>query len=233
MFTFKEFAIKQDRTAMKVGTDGVLLGAWVNCSEQDAHILDIGTGSGLIALMLAQRVSNARIDAVEIDIESAEQATENIAESRWSERIDLYCVNISEFNNKIRYNLIVSNPPFFVDSLLPPDTKREKARHTTSLSFDALISSVIRLLAPGGRFALILPLPEMEQFKTKVGDCLFLRRECCVLSRENGDTKRIMCEFSNIQSSLLPFETLPIRKENSNDYTDDYKKITADFYLKF
>ncbi len=233
MFQFKQFTVHQDRCAMKVGTDGVLLGAWVDCLNSDKYILDIGTGTGVIALMMAQRVHGALIDAVDIERDCVEQALNNIADSPWSERINTQCIDVANFDNKISYNLIVSNPPFFNDSLLPPDTKRERARHTTTLSFDTLISSVCRLLATNGRFALILPTCEMQTFKSEIKKRLYLIRECQVLSRENGDCKRVICEFSNTPCDTIRMETLAIREKIGNNYTEKYKKTTRDFYLKF
>ncbi len=232
MFTFKQFVIHQDRTAMKVGTDGVLLGAWVDIFSDDKRILDIGTGTGLIALMMAQRSPSAVIDAVEIEADSASQARENIDNSEWSQRINIHNINISKFNNSFKYDLIVSNPPFFNDSLLSPDACRTNARHTVSLSFGMLIDSVVRLLSPKGRFALILPTSESERFNNEAKGKLFLNKTCRVYSRVGGDCKRVMCEYSLSKTELLT-EYLAIREADRNEYTNEYKSITSDFYLKF
>lgn len=218
---------------MKVGTDGVLLGAWAGVRSGDRHILDIGTGTGLIALMMAQRSQGAQVDAIEIDADSAEQARENIAESEWVERVDIKNVNIIDFNDNIRYDLIVSNPPFFSDSLLPPDKGRSSVRHTITLTFSDLRDSVLRLLAADGRFALILPTNESDKFEKESKGLLFLTRRCNVLSRESGDIKRVMSEYSLVGSDNIACEELAIREANSNDYTQQYRELTADFYLKF
>src|SRR6187551_2766436 len=145
---------------MKVGTDAVLLGAWTNVNDVN-RILDIGAGSGVIALMLAQRSGNlVHIDAVEIEKEDAMQARENIQRSPWPECISVHEIPIQKFSPEIKYDLIVSNPPYFNNSFQPPDKKRLHTRHTISLDFTELLSSVARLLQPGGRFNVILPFTE-------------------------------------------------------------------------
>lgn len=217
---------------MKVGTDGVLIGAWSQILPSDKRMLDIGSGTGLIALMLAQR-SNARVDTVEIDKDSAEQAACNIADSEWAYRVNIHNVNIADFNNSFKYDLIVTNPPFFSDSLLPPDKGRSVARHTTSLSFTSLGMAVVRLLSPTGRFTLILPSAESERFEKEVAGKLHLWRRCYVNSRSGSDAKRVMSEYRLVQSDNLICENLAIREADSNEYTADYKTLTADFYLKF
>ncbi|MBQ6583784.1 MAG: methyltransferase, partial [Alistipes sp.] len=154
-FRFKQFKVEQDGVAMKVGTDGVLLGAWADCSSASS-ILDIGTGTGVIALMLAQRSSARHIVGVDIDTAAVECAAANFAASPWAERLTAVESSVQEFGGE-RFDLIVSNPPYFVDSLHSPDGQRTVARHTTELTFETLDCSVCRLLADGGRFALILP----------------------------------------------------------------------------
>ncbi|MFR9534023.1 MAG: methyltransferase [Rikenellaceae bacterium] len=233
MFKFKEFTIHQDRTAMKVGTDGVLLGAWVNILKEDRKLLDIGTGTGLIALMMAQRAAGARIDAVEIDRDSAEQAAANIAKSSWFKHVELHNISICDFDNNFKYDLIVSNPPFFSDSLLPPQQSRSAARHTVSLTFKDLIDSVVRLLELTGRFALILPPIESNKFEMESKGRLHLSRRCEVKSRECGECKRVMSEYMLKICENIEETELSIREFNSNEYTREYKALTANFYLKF
>lgn len=218
---------------MKVGTDGVLLGAWVNILNEDKKLLDIGTGTGLIALMMAQRAADAKIDAVEIDRDSAEQAAANIAESLWSKRVELHHVNICDFDNNFKYDLIVSNPPFFSDSLLPSQQSRSAARHTILLTFKDLIDSVVRLLEPAGRFALILPVIESNKFEMESKGQLYLSRRCTIKSRERGECKRVMCEYRLEKCENIEESELSIREFNSNEYTNEYKVLTANFYLKF
>ena len=165
MFRFKQFAVRQDRCPMKVGTDGVLLGAWAEVRPGDRRMLDVGTGTGLIALMLAQR-SAARITAVDVDAECATQAAENFAASPWADRLDAVAVAVQRYDPVERFDLIVSNPPYYVDSLLSPDEGRNTARHAAGLPFGELAAAVVRLLAPGGRFALVLPPVEMQRFRS-------------------------------------------------------------------
>lgn len=153
MFRFKQFAVRQDRCPMKVGTDGVLLGAWAEVRPGDRRMLDVGTGTGLIALMLAQR-SAAWITAVDIDVECATQAAENFAASPWADRLDAVSVAVQRYDPVEKFDLIVSNPPYYVDSLLSPDEGRNTARHAAGLPFGELAAAVVRLLSPGGRFAL-------------------------------------------------------------------------------
>lgn len=169
---------------MKVGTDGVLLGAWARVEPQDERILDIGTGTGLIALMLAQR-SAARITAVEIDPGSASQARENADASPWGERIEVVCSSVQAFDPGRRFGLIVSNPPFYVDSLTCPDRGRSRARHAETLPFAELRDAVLRLLAPDGRFCLILPPQEAARFIGVAAGRLFVSRctEVCPTPR--------------------------------------------------
>ncbi len=235
MFQFKKFSVEQDRTPMKVGTDGVLLGAWVAVDGSQRRILDIGTGTGLIALMLAQRSdSKCRIDCVEIDSESAAQARENVARSEWGDRVTVYNSDIKSFEAEHKYDLIVSNPPYFVGSLHSPDVARSVARHTIDLSFRDLALSVVRLLNGGGRFALILPVEESKLFDAEALGRLGLVRRCEVLSREGGAAKRIMSEYRlGGEVGCEQIERLAIRGGSPADYTAEYRALTREFYLKF
>lgn len=147
---------------MKVGTDGVLLGAWAGVRPADRRILDVGTGTGLIALMMAQRAPEALITGV--DVEEVSQARENAAASPWGGRVAFVQCPVQEFAPDERFDLIVSNPPFFVDSLTCPDEGRTTARHAVRLPFDQLRDAVVRLLAAEGRFAVILPTDEARRF---------------------------------------------------------------------
>lgn len=159
-FHFKQFTISQQGSSHKVGTDGVLLGAWVNI-ENTNSILDIGTGTGLISLMLAQRTSGkVIIDALEIQHEDAAQAKKNVEKSLWKTIINIHEVAAQNYLSGKKYDLIVSNPPYFINSWLPPDARRTMVRHTEHLSFQDLINSVIALMGPDGRFAVVLPYTE-------------------------------------------------------------------------
>jgi tRNA1Val (adenine37-N6)-methyltransferase len=227
VFRFKQFSVRDDRSTMKVGTDAVLLGAWVNVGGAKT-ILDIGTGCGVIALMLAQR-SKALVEAVEPDKDSAQQAEENFQASPW--QISLYNVPIQDFDHE-KYDLIVSNPPFFSRSLVPPATTRKIARHTETLSFEDLLASVRRLLKSHGRFALVLPVVEGNEFlKCALDYGLSCIRSTAFYSRPGKPQERWLMEFAfggnhqeNQSDSLVLYE-------NGDQWTEAYRHLTADFYL--
>ena len=229
-FRFKQFAVEQEDVAMKVGTDGVLLGAWANC-DNAKRILDIGTGTGVIALQMAQRNNQAQICAVEIDETAAKRARANFDLSPWAERLTVVQTAVQEFAPTEKFDLIVSNPPYFVDSLLPPDAKRSTARHTHDLTFEELDSAVCLLLDESGKFALILPVTEFEKYLTLTQ--LHLVRRCDVCPVECGAVKRIMGEFAKQRPTAIVLENIAIERGKRGDYTDDYRALTKDFYLKF
>ena len=231
-FRFKQFELEHDRCSHKVGTDGVLLGCWVNIQETDRHLLDIGTGSGLIALILAQRTHPAaRIDAVEIHQEDATQARENVLRSPWPEKIALHHAPVQGFAPDTRYDLIVTNPPYFQDSLLPPDRRRSTARHTSELSFPDLIQAVVRLLSPRGRFAVILPPPEALQL-TSLCEArgLFPSRVAEFYTRQHKSPERVLTEFSSKKDSP---ETGNITLYDTGErWSQQYRTLTKDFYIR-
>lgn len=175
-FTFKQFHIDHSRCAMKVGTDGTLLGAWATLPT-DGSILDIGTGTGLIAIMAAQRSFGSKITAIDIDEDCVLQARENVSASPWHDRIEVIHSALLDFSPAQKFDCIISNPPYFIDSQLSPDAARSTARHTATLPFDELVSGVKRLLADDGHFSLILPPPEMERFRSAARGELFTTRE--------------------------------------------------------
>jgi len=228
-FHFKQFSVHHDRCAMKVGTDGVLLGAWASI-ENTKHILDIGTGSGVIALMLAQRTNEAvLIDAIEIEKADAEQAGENVLNSPWANRISVHQKSLQDFLPNNKYDLIVSNPPYFVNSLLPPTKSRTQARHTSNLSFEELIAHSLRLLNDNGRLAVILPFNEGNIFKTIAEkNQLYLIRETAFHSKEEKPQERWLLEFS-FQKKELISDKLTLYNSNGNK-SSDYQKLTFDFY---
>ena len=229
-FRFKQYAVEQEDVAMKVCTDGVLLGAWAN-SDNVKRILDIGTGTGVIALQMAQRNPIAHIHAVEIDDTAAKRARANFDLSPWAERLTVEQTAVQEFAPAEKFELIVSNPPYFVDSLLPPDAKRSTARHTHDLTFEELDSAVCRLLDENGRFALILPVTEFEKYLALTQ--LHLVRRCDVCPVEGGAIKRIMGEFAKQPTTEIEIENIAIERGRRGDYTDNYRALTKDFYLKF
>lgn len=232
-FTFKQFHIDHSRCAMKVGTDGTLLGAWATLPPA-GRILDIGTGTGLIAIMAAQRTTEANITAIDIDRDCALQAEENVAASPWHGRIEVKHTPLQEFSSAEPYDVIISNPPYFVDSLQSPDAARSTARHTDTLSFDDLTQGVLRLLSPDGHFALILPPPEMERMLSACRGRLFVTRRCEVWTTPQSGARRIMAELSQQPPAQPPqSEKLIIEDRGPMGYSEDYKRLTRDFYLKF
>ena len=229
-FRFKQFAVEQEDVAMKVGTDGVLLGAWASC-DGVKRILDIGTGTGVIALMLAQRNHQAAIHAVEIDPTATQRARSNFDMSPWAERLTVENCAVQEFEPSDKFDLIVSNPPYFIDSLLPPDAKRSTARHTHDLTFEELDQAVTRLLADDGRFALILPTAEFDRYLSLTH--LHITRRCDMHPTTGAAVKRVMAEFAKHEEAGAKHETITIEKAQRGDYTDEYRALTKDFYLKF
>jgi tRNA1Val (adenine37-N6)-methyltransferase len=230
-FHFKQFIVKQDRCAMKVGTDGVLLGSWVN-PEKATNILDIGTGTGLIALMLAQR-SQAQIDAIDIDADATVQAEENFDISPWKKRLHARHVSLQEFtaHNPGRYDLIVSNPPYFLGAHPAPSEARNIARHMDeSLSIEELAECVKKLLAPGGRFCVILPFMEGMKF-IEYGRLhgLYVTHLTKVKTKIDKHEKRLMMEFA-VDERTATEDELVIQEEDMS-YTPRYIEMTRDFYL--
>ncbi len=236
VFQFKEFTIHQDKTAMKVGTDAVLLGAWCSVDNFPDSILDIGSGTGVISLMLAQRSDAITIDAVELDANAYEQTVENFEQSDWGDR--LYCYNSSfqEFADEIAedeevYDLIVSNPPFYTDDFETKDQSRNKARFTSSLSFEELIIGVSKILSKNGTFTVIIPSKEEHNFVDLANQHqLFLNSVCRIQGNPSSEIKRSLLAFSFHQTEITE-EHLVIETSRHN-YTDDYINLTKDFYLK-
>ncbi len=242
-FRFKQFSIQQDRCAMKVGTDGVLLGAWAEVSKHESEgtdnftVLDIGAGTGIISLMLAQRIAeteaNYQIEAIEIDSSAAEQAQENFEASPWSDNIKLTPVSLQEFgrdDNNQTYDLIVSNPPFYNATLKPDDEGRAMARHKDSLPIIEITRFAQKRLKNNGRLALIYPTDYDSEVVTAAVLCgLHPIRICDILTKEGKPCKRRMTEFST-ENAPLKREHLAIR-DGDNKYTEEYRKLTNDFYL--
>lgn len=228
-FQFKQFTIKQDKCAMKVGTDGVLLGSWV--SPVKGNLLDIGCGTGLIALMIAQRVQDAKIDAIDINELAYFQALENVESTSWRKRVNVHHSSLQQFNQDKKYDLIFTNPPYFVQAFKAPNEARNTARHTDELSFDVLLDSVVNLLLKSGVFSLILPVKESNYFiELAVNKGLFLNRKCEVKPNYIKPVKRIMMEFSFTETQLKE-ESLTIETEKRHHYTKEYISLTQDFYL--
>lgn len=230
-FHFKEFTIYHDQCAMKVGTDAVILGAWAT-QKKPKRILDIGSGTGVIALMLAQRFEAASIDALEIDNKAVQQSKENIANSKWSNRVSQWHTSLQEFQSKHKYDLIVSNPPYFNNQHYAKEKERSQARHTSSLSFDDLLSYTEKLLNEEGSFQLIIPYREAKAFiqKARIHKLIPVKH-----------TKIAHCLGKNFKRSLLSFqkkeapmvESELYIKDFQSRFTDEYKALTAAFYLHF
>lgn len=232
-FTFKQFHIDHSRCAMKVGTDGTLLGAWATLPAEGT-VLDIGTGTGLIAIMAAQRSENSKITAIDIDEDCVLQARENVSASPWPNRIEVIHSALQDFAPLQKFDCIISNPPYFIDSQLSPDAARSTARHTATLPFEELVNGVKRLLADNGRFSLILPPPEMERFRSAARGELFTIRECQVWSTPKSGVRRIMAELQTEPPAELPItEKIIIEENGRHQYSDEYRSLTRDFYLKF
>ena len=228
-FQFKQFAVHQDKTAMKVGTDGVLLGAWAN-GDKAKNILDIGTGTGLIALILAQRFPDTTIDALEIDADAFKQAQANFTASSWSLRLNAVQGALQSFKSLKKYDLIISNPPFF-ESLKQINTSREQARQTASLSFEELIVNSNTLLAKQGELALIIPFEAKEKvLAIAQTQALFPKAICTVFGTKSSKPKRVLVQFTKNKAACKEMEL--IIEISRHHYTDEYIALTKDFYLK-
>ena len=219
MFQFKRFTICQDLCAMKVGTDGVLLGAWANGGKR---ILDAGTGTGIIALMMAQRYPNAVVTAIDIDEGAVKQAQQNVAQSPFAQQITVLHNTLQEHQGE--YDAIISNPPFFIDSLAAPDEQRNVARHTQTLTYTELMQAAWRLLSDEGELSVVVPFDyrkRMEDEAIFVG--FFPSKVCAVKTTERKPAKRY----------LLSFKKHPCRceQEQLTIGSERYQELTKEFYL--
>jgi len=227
-FRFKQFTVYHDLCAMKVGVDGVLLGAWADC-QNIKYALDVGTGSGLIALMLAQR-SEAFIHAIDIDENAYKQAEINFNNSPFRDRLSIEQSDFQEFSSSVRYDLIVSNPPYFSDSLKSPDKNRNLARHNEHLSLEVLIKKSASLLSPQGKTAFIIPFDRWESAHSLViENQLFLCRKTLVSSLQNQPPKRVLLEYSFIKQDTI--ENSFYIGKTKQDYSEAYRALTEEFYL--
>jgi len=233
-FKFKQFQIHQDNCAMKVGTDGVLLGAWTQIDEHCRTILDIGTGTGLIAIMMAQRSPSSLIHAIEIDDNAFKQCSENIDLSVFSERIISFHSSLQDFDSgDTKYDLIVSNPPFYAPHYKTEDKQRNKARFSDALPFDILIKNANNLLAENGKISLIVPYDSENHITSlsKEND-LSIHKITRVKGAFHTPIKRsmILLGHSVCDDPIIDELTIEISRHL---YTDTYKELTKDFYLKF
>ena len=234
MFTFKQFAIEQDRCAMKIGTDGVLLGAWAPIDNHPFSILDIGTGTGIIALMLAQRSAAQQIDALEIDEAAYEQATDNFENSPWNDRLFCFHAGLDEFieEPEEEYDLIVSNPPFYSEDYKTENESRDLARFQDAMPFEQLLEAADLLLSEHGIFAVIIPFKEEEIFIALANEFeLYPLKITRVKGTPTTEIKRSLLAFSRNETTDLPIDELVIETAR-HVYTQEYIGLTKDFYLK-
>lgn len=231
-FRFKQFTVFQDKCAMKVGTDGVLLGAWTSV-ENAVDVLDVGTGTGLIALMVAQRNPLTKVVAIDVDEQAVEQAKENIGNSPFSDRITVEFFAFRQFvqNSSKRFDLIVSNPPYFSHSLLPPDKERARARHSVSLTLDDLLFSARSCLKNDGTLSLILPCDKNDELKDLCEKHTFyMKRKTIVYPLPDTGPKRLLAELTMQQIGHTETGSLII--ENSrHQYTEDFADLVSGFYI--
>jgi len=234
MFHFKKFSIDDSKSAMKIGTDAVLLGAWVPL-EDESRILDIGTGTGILALMMAQRNKKALIDAVELDSQAAILATENARLSPWAERIRIFNSSIQDFSlkNQHTYSLIICNPPFFKDSLKSPQKTRNLARHDDTLPVNELLPIASELLSKNGRAAFILPAEAFENWKNTAKECsIYPSAITWVKSTSEHKPHRVMVVFTTEDQAFVTENDMCIYASH-NKYSLEYIELTDSFYLKF
>lgn len=231
-FRFKKFSLQQTNAAMKIGTDGILLGAWARV-EHSKTLLDIGTGTGVIALMQAQKNNSLLIDAVEIDNNACLDAEFNFENSPWNNRLKLHQCSLEAFDNNKKYDTIISNPPFFENSLVANTQSRTMARHTGSLDYSQIIDFAEYGLSENGNLCLILPVNQERNCILKAKKSgLYVKRKCNVYSKKTKNQHRTLLDFS-FENKAITEENLIIENEKRHDYTSQYKELTKNFYIIF
>lgn len=234
-FSFKNFSVNQDRCAMKIGTDGVLLGAWCPIDNHPFSVLDIGSGTGILSLMLAQRSNAEQIDAIEIDENAFEQCVENFESSPWSDRLYCYHAALDEFVDEMEdeeYDLIISNPPFYSEDFKTENKQRDVARFQDALPFEELVEAAQLLLSENGIFAVIIPFKEEKRLIDLCAEVeLFPVKVTRVKGSKTTPIVRSLLAFKRYELSVLEASELVI-EINRQEYTDDYIALTKDFYLK-
>ena len=232
-FQFKQFSVNQDQCAMKIGTDGVLLGAWTSIENNPFSVLDIGAGTGVLSLMLAQRCDAQVIEALEIDDNAYEQCVENFEDSLWNDRLFCYHASLEEFSEEIEdtYDLIICNPPFYSEDYKTENVQRDLARFQDAMPFEHLLESVSTLLSEMGSFSTIIPFSEEKKFISLAKQvALFPKRILNVRGNPSTEIKRSLIEFSFVNQDV---EILELVIETArHQYTEDYINLTQDFYLK-
>lgn len=231
-FQFQQFTVRQSRCGMKVGTDGTLLGAWAQAPAGQCRILDIGTGTGLIALMMAQRFPEAHIVGIDIDADAVSQARENVMESPFSDRITIQQCDVLQFDDTDGFDAIVCNPPYFVDSLTCPDEQRTTARHTVTLSFEGLAKAAFRLLKTDGLFSVVIPTDNRSSMETAARmEGFFLSRVCLIKTTPQKETKRQLIEFRKSPVNKIDTKEEAIQI-SPNQRSPWYQQLTQAFYIK-
>jgi len=231
-FQFKQFTVYQDQCAMKVGTDGTLLGAWADAPVTAKRILDIGTGTGLVALMMAQRFPEAQVIGVDIDPDAAKQAQENVVGSPFANRIMINKEDATKMNDKEGYDAIVCNPPYFVDSLTCPENQRTLARHAVSLTYESLMQAASRLLNKDGILSLVIPADNQDDVESSATfNGLFLNRICLIKTTPNKLPKRHLVEFRKQPVIHVNFEE-QVLELIPGQRSEWYHELTKDFYIK-
>lgn len=229
VFRFKKFAVNQSRSAMKIGTDGVLLGAWCEVDKAN-HILDVGCGTGLISLMLAQKNATADIKAIDIDSAAVDEANGNFSNSQWADRLSAKVCNYAEYDNSVKFDAIVSNPPFYTERVYSPDDRRSAARQCESLPFEVLFRKSFELLTECGTLSIITPANCRELVEYCAGESDFwLKRRTEVLTKRGKMAKRILWEFS--KSEVKPGRSQLIINGEDGQKTEEYISLTNTFYL--
>lgn len=234
MFTFKQFTVNQNRCAMKIGTDAVLLGAWCPIDNKPFSILDIGAGTGILSLMLAQRTNADQIDAIEIDENAYEQCVDNFELSPWSDRLFCFHAGLDEFMEEPEdeYDIIISNPPFYTEDYKTENKQRDLARFADAMPFEDLVEAADLLLSENGIFAVIIPFKEEEKFIDLCAQAeLFPVKVTRVKGSHTTPIVRSLLAFKRYELSVLTADELVI-EINRHEYTDDYINLTKDFYLK-
>ncbi len=236
VFRFKEFEVEHSKSAMKIGTDSVLLGAWTSIDERINSILDVGSGTGILALQLAQRSHAETIDAVEIDPDAFEECVTNFENSPWGDRLFCYHASFTEFYSEMdeKYDLIVSNPPYFSEQpkFDVQNTAREKARFQEHLSFEDLLLGVSLLLSAHGEFSVVLPFSEQEKFISVANEYQLYPSDILeVRGQPTSPIKRTLLKFKRNKTETIPRKELIIELSR-HEYTEEYKDLVKDFYLK-
>ena len=233
-FSFKQFTVQQDNCAMKIGTDSVLLGAWCSLENNPRSVLDIGAGTGILSLMIAQRSNAEQIDAIEIDEDAHEECVENFENSPWSDRLFCFHAGLDEFvdDPEDEYDLIISNPPFYAEDFKTEDSQRDLARFQDALPFEELIEAAALLLSENGVFAVIIPFKEEEHFINLCGQLdLFPIKVTRVKGTPTTEIKRSLLAFKRYELPVLEADILII-ETSRHQYTEKYINLTKDFYLK-